>query len=144
MSGSKYNGSLNKAYNMQRAIPSSMYPQTKQQAMQKMAGPELADHIFGVSDYYGDEDDGPCEKSFGNYEDHLTEYNLNDQFSLQLENPNELLGMYKNKIRKYDRAYAKMAEYALQWHNLLEDIEENEHLEKMFKDLQIMRKLCRG
>ena len=141
-------GSYNAAKMQQRfGIPSNSYPKApRNNSYQKqISGPELADHIFNVyeDDLYPSE---KCEDDDGYILEHLTEDTEESgfQFELRLENPNELLENYRARIRKYDRAYAKMSDYALQWYNLMEDVNNNDQLEKMFKDLQMIRKLYGG
>ena len=127
----------------QRRQPAkSKYPQPSfNQLQKKLSGPELAEHIFEVNDLEQcDEDYNKSE----DYSDHLTDYSDNDlgyQFELKLENPNDLIKQYREKIQKYERSYAKMADYALQWYKLVEDVNNNSQIEKMFKDLQMVRKL---
>ena len=48
---------------------------------------------------------------------------------------------HQTQIKKFERAYRKMAFQALKWHYLMEDIEDNAQLKKMFNDIQLMRKL---
>lgn len=103
-------------------------------------GPQMANEIF---EDWGDEAAEPCESG---YSDQLVAYEENQheywyQPDLPLENVRELEDRYRAEIYKFKRTYKKMMVYALQWHYLLDECEDNAQLEKMFKDLQMMRKL---
>jgi hypothetical protein len=63
------------------------------------------------------------------------------QLQLPLESPSELLERYREQIRHFERAHEKMAMYALKWHALLKDVDENSQVAKLFRDLQMVRKL---
>ena len=96
----------------------------------RLSGPELAEHIFNLD---GLEPCGESMEKSSDYSDHLTD--MTDgfegyQFELKLENPNRLIEHYREGIRKYDRAYKKMANFALQWYMLQEDVNNNEQIEK--------------
>ena len=103
-------------------------------------GPSMACDIFGVYEY-DDYEECPDE----DYEsDHIKEYGEGEywyQTELPLESVREMEQRHLREIRKFERAYRKMALYALKWHYLMEDLEGNAQLDKMFKDIQLMRKL---
>jgi hypothetical protein len=63
------------------------------------------------------------------------------QTELPLENLRELEERMRQQIHKFDRAYKKMMVYALKWYYLEQDAESNPQVEKLFKDLQMTRKL---
>lgn len=102
-------------------------------------GPQMACEIFGVFDSYDYEEtayENPGEHSpFEAYEEDWY------QTELPLENVRELEERFRREIKKMERAYRKMALHALKWHYLMEDLEDNSQLRKMFNDIQLMRKL---
>jgi hypothetical protein len=109
--------------------------------MKKLSGPELAEHIFNINVPEPYEDNDRKDQDYFDYLTNTTDEDIGYQFELKLENPNEILSKYKNSIEKYDRAYKKMSNYALQWYLLQEDVGNNGQIEKMYKDLQMMRRL---
>jgi hypothetical protein len=136
MSGSCYANHAKRYNNTLQKVSTPIYKKQK-----KLSGPELAEHIFNV---YGPEPCGSTDDSYEkdiDFNELLKEDEYGTQLELKLENPNELLPKYRESIIKYERAYVKLADYALQWYNLMEDINNNDQIEKMFKDLQMMRKL---
>lgn len=103
-------------------------------------GPQMACNIFGVHEY----DDYELTEELG--EDYYPvkssdEQEIWFQTELPLENVRTMEQRHLKEIRKFERAYRKMALYALKWHYLMEDLEDNAQLDKMFKDIQLMRKL---
>lgn len=114
-------------------------------------GPGMAEDLFGIYDY--DEFDDVCEVDDGFYNamEELDPENLYDgvtqsfhfrfQADLDLETNEEREANLRSSIRRFEAAYRRMSLYALKWHYLLEEVEENEQYKKMFKDMQMMRKL---
>lgn len=108
-------------------------------------GPQMACEVFGVDEYDDEYDLEDCAEDEGYYgnsvqaEDDTTEYWY--QTSFELENVRELEDHHKREIKKFQRAYRKMAFQAMKWHYLMEEIEDNAQLKKMFNDIQLMRKL---
>lgn len=47
-------------------------------------------------------------------------------------------------IMEYEQAFKRLATDAIAWHNLMYDVENNEHIAKMWTDLQIIRRLKTG
>jgi hypothetical protein len=102
-------------------------------------GAMLADEIFQNWDYAQSEEQcGDSEYSDAKV---LPEEEYWYQLDLPLENVRELEQRFRQEISKFQRAYRKMSVYALQWHHLMEEIEDSAQVEKMFKDLQMVRKL---
>lgn len=66
------------------------------------------------------------------------------QLELKLETTDELEGKLRNMISRYKAAIDHMGAYALLWDDLMEDIENNRHLEEEFKKFQMLRKLSGG
>lgn len=104
-------------------------------------GPAMVCEIFNT-DYY----DGNSVTSLNELESAIDEGDVDEvvepsQLDLPLENLDELERKLRNTLRKFEDGYEKMAMYALQWHYLMEDCEEHPQLEKMFKDLQMMRRM---
>lgn len=103
--------------------------------------------VFGfdvhTGDYWGDE----VEDSMGEYELELDDSHYRregEQLELELETIDELEGRFRTMMRRYESAIHAMAADALQWHDLMCDIEEDEHLEKEFNKFQMLRKLSGG
>jgi hypothetical protein len=104
-------------------------------------GPQVANDIFEM---WGEdcEPTQACDSSYpDSYEYEEGEHEHWYQPELPLENVRDLEDRYRQEINKFQRAYKKMMVYALQWHYLLEECDDNAQLEKMFKDLQMIRKL---
>lgn len=105
-------------------------------------GPQMACEVFGVDEY---DDEFDCAESCDD-DSYGTEVASDDQeywyqTELPLENVREMEQHHQTQIKKFERAYRKMAFQALKWHYLMEDIEDNAQLKKMFNDIQLMRKL---
>jgi hypothetical protein len=102
-------------------------------------GPQVANDIF---ENWG-EDCEPAQLSdYGDsYDTPETVEEYWYQQELPLESLRELEERHRNEINKFQRTYKKMMVYALQWHYLIEECEENPQLDKMFRDLQLVRKL---
>lgn len=101
-------------------------------------GPGMAEDIFGV---YDEAEAYPYE-THDEYEEIPTsgeEYWY--QTSLPLKSVAELEEELRNEIRKWDRAYHRVMIYALKWFYLMEEVEENPQIKKMFQDMQMVRKL---
>lgn len=63
------------------------------------------------------------------------------QIELPLETTEELNQRLRNDINRFENAYDKMVLSAVRWKQLMEDVEKNPQIKKMFKDLQLVRKL---
>ena len=117
-------------------VKSSYYPKPAID----LFGPQMAQEIF---EYWGE----PCETEQAC--DDYPAYNLSYepeteywyQLDLPLENVRDLEERFRSEIVKFQRSYKKMMIYALQWHYLLDECEDNAQVEKMFNDLQMIRKL---
>jgi len=114
-------------------------------------GPGVAQDIFECydSDDYAEEccdaDDGryyhdldPADLFDG---EELQSYHFQYQPGLDLETTRELEARLRNAIRKFESSWNKMSIYALKWHYLMEELEEDSQLKKQFLDIQLMRKL---
>lgn len=103
-------------------------------------GAALADDIFKLWDdemYATATESSPRDP----YNEPLLDGEEPYQLDLGLENQQQLEDQLRNEIRKFKRGYHKMMVFALQWHYLMEECADNPQLEKMFKDLQLIRKL---
>ena len=96
-------------------------------------GPAMADKIFDLYEPYED----------FYYNDYHQKYEPEGwyQLELPLENLRELEERMRAQIKRFDSAYYKMMVYALQWHYLMEEVEDNPQIKKLFQDLQMIRKL---
>lgn len=104
-------------------------------------GPGMAEDIFKIN-YCDEAETAPYP--YDEYENHsksLPDEEYWYQTELPLKNVSELETELRNEIRKWERAYNKVMIYALKWHYLLEEVEENPQVKKMFQDLQMIRKL---
>lgn len=104
-------------------------------------GAALAAEIFQTT-WYGETDEAMEEydendKAQGAEEGYEWAY----QPSLELETPIELQERLQESIRKFEYAHDKMAIAALRWHQLMEDVHDDEQVRKMFLDMQMIRKL---
>jgi hypothetical protein len=99
----------------------------------------LADETFGINEL--------GESNIASFYEAVNETILHEevgmQLSLQLEDPSALLAHYRKMIRRYEQGYERMAAFALKWHSLMEDVEADPSIKKMFNDMQIIRKLSR-
>lgn len=104
-------------------------------------GPMMADEIFETHNYTEEAEscgnDGPwsLNKELPDDEEHWF------QTELPLENVRDMERRLQNEIDKFRRCHRKMYIYALQWHYLMEECEDSEQIEKMFNDMQMIRKL---
>lgn len=114
-------------------------------------GPGMAENVFGGHDYGDDDFAGECVDEYrATIEDldpenlfngELQSFHFHYQEDLDLETNEERERNLRNSIRRFERAYRTMSLYALKWHYLLEEVEENPQVAKMFKDMQMVRKL---
>lgn len=112
-------------------------------------GPGMAEDVFAA--YSDDYDDYECVEEYHPTIEELDPENLfngeyqsfhfRHQDELDLETNEEREARLKNSIRKFENAYRRMCIYALKWHYLQEEVEENVQIKKMFKDMQMFRKL---
>jgi len=105
-------------------------------------GPQMACEIFNV-DFYDDDAESISEDWERNHSEEMipssTEYWY--QLDLPLENVREIEERHRQEIKRFSRAYKQMCVHALKWHYLMEDLEDNVQLKKLFNDIQLMRKL---
>lgn len=106
-------------------------------------GSRLAQEFFNVYDYGDDCISENADES--GYDAHEGKEPVETywwpQLGLALETEEELRNRLRNDINRFERAYSVMALYAVRWKQLMEDVEDNPQVEKMFKDMQLMRKL---
>lgn len=105
-------------------------------------GAALAEEIFQAH-WYGEdatcvdaEEDSGVSKNCSD-----EEYHWMYQPSLELETTLEIQERLQDQIRKFEYAYDKMCLAATRWHQLMEDVYEDEQVRKMFLDMQMIRKL---
>jgi hypothetical protein len=114
---------------------SSRYTPTRRE----LFGPMMAQDIFNVNDY---DDEDMVEEAV---EDYIPESFESDELwlqgSLDLENVTQLEDRLRRSITHFERGYRKMMVSALKWHYLMEECDEDEQINKMFKDVQMIRKL---
>jgi len=115
-------------------------------------GPGMAEDIFGVSRYdsYGYDEAECIEEYYPTMADldpedlfngELQSFHFRYQGTFDLETNDEREQRLLNSMKRFERAYRVMAVAALKWHYLLEDVEEDEELKKMFHNIQMLRKL---
>ena len=113
-------------------------------------GPGMAEDVFGIyDDRYGEEDcveddyAYPIEEIDAEdlYDGVLQSFHYRYQGSFDLETNEAKEARLKESIRRFETAYRKMSIYALKWHYLQEELEEDHQLKKLFGDIQMMRKL---
>ena len=106
-------------------------------AKHRLTGPALAGEIFRT--HWGEEcvdvEDGYYDDKDAFEEGHLF------QESLPLESPIETQERLGRKIEEYNNGYRSMCLAATRWHQLMEDVYEDEQVRKMFLDMQMIRKL---
>lgn len=102
-------------------------------------GPQMACDVFGVHDWDDCEEVMDTDDYYGDEVAVEGEYWY--QTELPLENVREMEQRHLAEIKKFERAYRKMCHHAMKWHHLMEDLEDNQQLKKMFNDIQLMRKL---
>lgn len=108
----------------------------------KVTGAALTEEIFGLYDY-DDMTEELYETAYDAGEDALTT-DEPSQLELPLECKEELEYELRRLISRYRRSLERMGDYALRWHYLMEDVENSGQVEKMFNDLQFVRKLAGG
>lgn len=111
----------------------------------RITGALLAANVFGA---HGDdewEDMSDCEavETSSAMSEHLVE-DGEHQLEFDMFNQQEVEEDLRQVIRRYNNALEKMGMAALQWHWLQEDVERFGQIEKMFKDMQLCRRLCGG
>lgn len=127
--------------NIPKPVRASSYPSSNHTPSNPF-GPQMACDIFGVTvydDYEATEDLVDAFSSYNGSEDLDEECWYQTEFDF--ESVREMEQRHLLQIRKFERAYRKMALYALKWHYLMVDLESNAQLDKMFKDIQLMRRL---
>lgn len=108
---------------------------------------ERVDQIFGVdldSSYCREDGEEICEAKDDFYYKSPEELEEGFQYSLPLESVDEVEAKLVRAIKKYREATAKMAGMALLWHDLMEDLEDNPHLQEAFDRFHMLRKLSGG
>lgn len=103
----------------------------------RLTGPALAGEIFRT--HWGDE----CVDVSDDYDDLKADYDEDFMYqqSLPLESPIETQERLGRKIEEYNNAYRSMCLAATRWHQLMEDVYDDEQVRKMFLDMQMIRKL---
>lgn len=140
MSYKKYLKASSGTRAMPRAILSSgpAYARNKER---RPFGAAMAEEIFELYNephhYYG-EDECVSDESPQSDDYEETWY----QTELPLENLRELEERMRQQITKFEGAYSKMMIFALKWYYLEQDAETNPQVGKLFKDLQLTRKLA--
>lgn len=111
-------------------------------------GPDMADSVFGVY-YYGESESVCSEEAYPQaelddadlFDGELHSYHFQWQGELEIESQEELEARLRHRIKKFEHAHNAMCHHALKWHYLMEDVENNPQIKKMFQDMQLMRKL---
>lgn len=146
-----YNRGYAKSASVKRAYPVSASSGSSYHSRPKHPfGPGMAEDVFSVYD----EDDYAMDECIDDYHPTIEEldpenlfngeyqsFHFRHQDELDLETNEEREARLKNSIRKFESAYRRMCIYALKWHYLQEEVEENVQIKKMFKDMQMFRKL---
>jgi len=110
----------------------------------------MAQDVFDLWYYDGDdclevyEDSNVCLENVKEedlFDGELQSYHFRYQGELEIETAEELNEQLRTSARKFEQAYRKISHHALKWHWLMQDIEKNPQLKKMFGDIQLMRKL---
>lgn len=112
-------------------------------------GAAMADSIFDVYSYDCEEayDSSDYDDAVGVLEDYdmfdgeTHSFHFRHQGELEIETNEEREARLKRAIERFERGYKKMAVYALRWHYLMEDLEDDEELMRQFKSIQVIRKL---
>ena len=130
--------------------PKASYPSTSSHIVGGPFGPAMARDVFelwgddceAVPEGYYDEGikDGPMEEE-DLFDGETKSYHFRYQGELNLESVAEMSDRLRSEIRQFRAGYAKMSIYALKWHYLMQEVEANPQVKKMFKDMQLMRKL---
>lgn len=81
----------------------------------------------------------PCDDDY-----EIVEVPYNYQYSLNLETIEDREEELQRMIRKTENLYESLGMYALRWHYLMQDVENNPGIESMFDNLQLLRKLSGG
>jgi hypothetical protein len=103
-------------------------------------GAALAEEVFQAH-WYGEEVDFVSEEDSSSKNTSDEDYQWMYQTSLDLETTIELQERLQAQIRKFEYAYDKMCLAALRWHQLMEDVHDDDQVRKMFLDLQMIRRL---
>lgn len=102
-------------------------------------GAAMAQEIFGFSEY------DPWTSVDISYESDVAEARPVEeewyQTELPLKNIRELESELISEIEKWKMSYHRMMVFALKRFYLMEEVEENPQIKKMFNDMQMMRKL---
>lgn len=110
----------------------------------------MAESMFGSFDYGMDDDCDPSEPYegdvsgylHGNYnEDDLEGRSRYEQFSLQLETPEEMQDRMVYTMNKFNNAYERLAEFAVKWKMLQDALEAEPEIEKQFRSMMLELKL---
>ena len=71
----------------------------------------------------------------------IESYHYSVQDELCLESKEELIQRLQYQINRMEKSYNKMCHHALKWYYLMNDVSKNPQIEKMFKDMQVVRRL---
>ena len=104
-------------------------------------GAALAEEVFQAHWYGEDAECAADEEDYSPPKSLDEEYGWMYQPSLDLETTLDLQERLQVQIRKFEHAYEKMCIAALRWHQLMEDVHDDEQVRKMFLDMQMIRKL---
>lgn len=88
-----------------------------------------------------DSDSDYCREE---YNTPIVEVPYNYQYCLNLETIEDREEELNRMIRKTENLYESVGMYALRWHYLMQDVENNPGIESMFDNLQLLRKLSGG
>ena len=114
----------------------------------RLLGPELANWIISdsnvkISGYAGVSDAGDDE-CVGYGSEKVIHVVDNYQYTLNLERIEDREEKLQSIIDKYEETFKILGMYALRWHYLMEDVEENTSVADMFENMQLLRRLSGG
>lgn len=113
----------------------------------RLLGPELANWIIRDSDLkkslFSKAPVSSDESSLDPIE-HNKFVPDNYQYSLNLERIEDREKRLQSIIDKYEETFKTLGMYALRWHYLMEDVEENTGVADMFENMQLLRRLSGG
>lgn len=111
-------------------------------------GPAIADWIIRDAEMkssgigYASVDDSECKVQDTSSSKCHVPYNY--QYSLNLERIEDREEQLLRLIDKYERTFERLSMYALRWHYLMDDVENNTSISEMFESLQLLRRLSGG
>lgn len=113
----------------------------------KTIGPEMYDWVIADScsplptASYGICDDNDVCDAFIQSDIHVPD---NFQYSLDLSTIADKELELDRMKEKYERAWKTVGMYALRWHSLMEEVDNNPNIKAIFDDLQVIRKMSGG